>query len=84
MLILAGGSASTTWTNAIASAYSQNVLSIVAAGNSAVNVSGVSPANALNAITVGAVDSSWRPASFTNYGMWHFDQLTSKSVLVLN
>lgn len=68
-----GGSSSTTWTNAIAAAYSQGVLSVVAAGNGDSNgrplpVSGVSPANAPNAFTVAASDSSFRPASFTNYG----------------
>ncbi|KAF2129685.1 subtilisin-like protein [Dothidotthia symphoricarpi CBS 119687] len=68
-----GGQASTTWTNAIQAAYTQGVLSVVAAGNGDANgnplpVSSQSPANAPNAITVAAADSSFRPASFTNYG----------------
>ena len=71
-----GGPASTTWTNAIQAAYAQGVLSVVAAGNGDQNgnplpVSSQSPANAPNALTVAAADSSFRPASFTNYGMYH-------------
>ncbi|KAF2021469.1 subtilisin-like protein [Aaosphaeria arxii CBS 175.79] len=68
-----GGPASTTWTNAIAASYSQGVLSVVAAGNGDTNgnplpVSSQSPANAPNALTIAAADSSFRPATFTNYG----------------
>ncbi|KAH0432145.1 hypothetical protein CcaCcLH18_06643 [Colletotrichum camelliae] len=68
-----GGEATTTWTTAINAAYNQGVLSVVAAGNGDENgnplpVSSQSPANAANALTVAAIDSSWRPASFTNYG----------------
>jgi subtilisin family serine protease len=68
-----GGSASTTWTNAIRAAFQQGVLSVVAAGNGDQNgnplpVSGQSPANAPDAITVAAADSSFKTASFTNYG----------------
>ncbi|KAF4472203.1 alkaline ase [Fusarium albosuccineum] len=68
-----GGPASTTWTNAIQAAYTSGVLSVVAAGNgddsgNPLPVSSESPANAPNALTVGAITSAWRPASFTNYG----------------
>ncbi|KXH69271.1 subtilase [Colletotrichum salicis] len=68
-----GGPASTTWTSAIQAAYTQGVLSVVAAGNgddfgNPLPVSSQSPANAPNALTVAAIDSRWRPASFTNYG----------------
>lgn len=69
-----GGQASQTWTNAIAASYSQGVLSVVAAGNGdevtgqPLPVSSQSPANAPNALTVSAADSSFRPATFTNYG----------------
>ncbi|KAH7149847.1 peptidase S8/S53 domain-containing protein [Dactylonectria estremocensis] len=68
-----GGPASSTWTNAINAGYTSGVLSVVAAGNGDDNgnplpVSSQSPASAANALTVGAIDSSWRPASFTNYG----------------
>ena len=68
-----GGQASTAWTNAIASSFQQGVLSVVAAGNGdslgrPLPVSGQSPANAPNAITVAAADKSFKTASFTNYG----------------
>ncbi|KAF9691616.1 hypothetical protein EKO04_010315 [Ascochyta lentis] len=69
-----GGPASTTWTKAIQAAYTQGVLSVVAAGNGddvlgiPLPVSSTSPANAPNAFTVAAADSSFIPATFTNYG----------------
>ncbi|EPE09146.1 alkaline proteinase [Ophiostoma piceae UAMH 11346] len=68
-----GGPAQTAWTTAINAAYNQGVLSVVAAGNGDEEgnpepVSSQSPANAPNALTVAAADSSWRVASFTNYG----------------
>ncbi|KAH6897399.1 peptidase S8/S53 domain-containing protein [Thelonectria olida] len=68
-----GGESSQTWITAINAAYNSGVLSVVAAGNgdddgNPLPVSTQSPANAPNALTVGAIDSSWRPASFTNYG----------------
>lgn len=68
-----GGGASPAWTSAIAASYQQGVLSVVAAGNgdqsgNPLPVSGQSPANAPNAITVSAADSSLRVASFANYG----------------
>ena len=68
-----GGQASQTWTNAINAAFNQGVISVVAAGNGdstgrPLPVSGVSPANAPNAITVSAADSSFRIASFANFG----------------
>jgi oryzin len=68
-----GGKASPAWTSAIAASYQQGVLSIVAAGNgdesgAPLPVSGQSPANSPNAITVSAADSSFRVASFANYG----------------
>jgi oryzin len=68
-----GGSSSATWTNAIAAAFRQGVVSVVAAGNGdnqgrPLPVSGVSPANAPEAITVAAADSTFRTATFTNYG----------------
>lgn len=70
-----GGQSSQTWISAITAAYNSGVLSVVAAGNgddfgNPLPVSSQSPANAPNALTVGAIDSSWRPASFTNYGMY--------------
>ncbi|KAJ4863521.1 subtilase family domain-containing protein [Trichoderma breve] len=68
-----GGPSSSTWTTAINAAYNQGVLTIVAAGNgdslgNPQPVSGTSPANVPNAITVAAIDINWRTASFTNYG----------------
>ncbi|KAK1992787.1 subtilase [Colletotrichum falcatum] len=68
-----GGPASTTWATAVDAATSQGVLSVVAAGNgdslgNPLPVSSQSPANVASAVTVAAVDSSWQPAYFTNYG----------------
>ncbi|KAI8654019.1 hypothetical protein LRP88_01938 [Fusarium phalaenopsidis] len=68
-----GGPASQAWTAAIASAYKSGILAIVAAGNgdedgNPLPASGQSPANAPNAVTVGAIDSDWNPTYFTNYG----------------
>lgn len=63
-----GGGVSTTFNNAVASASSSGVLSVVAAGNSAADASTFSPASAPSAVTVGAVDSNWAIASFSNYG----------------
>ncbi|KAF1976276.1 subtilisin-like protein [Bimuria novae-zelandiae CBS 107.79] len=68
-----GGQASVAWTNAISSSYEQGVLSVVAAGNGdnagrPLPVANQSPANAPNAITVSAADSSLQVASFANYG----------------
>ncbi|KAI0597288.1 peptidase S8/S53 domain-containing protein [Biscogniauxia sp. FL1348] len=68
-----GGPASSTWTRAVDAAYNSGVISVAAAGNgdqfgNPLPVSSQSPASAPNALTVGAIDSRWRPASFTNYG----------------
>ncbi|KAK2056296.1 subtilase [Colletotrichum caudatum] len=63
-----GGSASSTWTTAINAAYNSGVTTVVAAGNEAQNAANVSPANAPNAITVGAITSTWAIASYSNYG----------------
>ncbi|KAI0843925.1 alkaline proteinase [Daldinia vernicosa] len=63
-----GGGFSSAFNNAVESAYSSGVLSVVAAGNSATDAGSTSPASAANAITVGAIDSSWSIASYSNYG----------------
>uniref|UniRef100_L2FCI6 Alkaline serine protease alp1 n=1 Tax=Colletotrichum fructicola (strain Nara gc5) TaxID=1213859 RepID=L2FCI6_COLFN len=63
-----GGPSSTAWTTAINSAYNAGVTTVVAAGNDAQNAANVSPANAANAITVGAITSTWAIASYSNYG----------------
>lgn len=54
-----GGPFSAAWNDAIKTAFSKGVLSIVAAGNSKVDASRVSPASAPNAVTVGAVNENW-------------------------
>ncbi|KAI3322667.1 subtilisin-like protein [Xylariaceae sp. AK1471] len=63
-----GGGYSSTFNTAVNSAYSSGVLSVIAAGNNYVNAANTSPASAANAITVAALDSSWKFASFSNYG----------------
>ncbi|KAL7620538.1 hypothetical protein AAE478_009533 [Parahypoxylon ruwenzoriense] len=63
-----GGGFSSAFNNAVNSAYDSGVLSVVAAGNSATDAGSTSPASAANAITVGAIESSWRIASYSNYG----------------
>ncbi|PVI02724.1 subtilisin-like protein [Periconia macrospinosa] len=68
-----GGSSSLTWTNAVQAAYTAGILSVAAAGNGdqsgrPLPVSGQSPANSGVALTVSASDSSFRIASFANYG----------------
>ncbi|KAI1079014.1 peptidase S8/S53 domain-containing protein [Whalleya microplaca] len=63
-----GGGTSTAFNNAVNAAYTSGVLSVVAAGNDAKDAANTSPASAANAVTVGAIDSSWRIASYSNYG----------------
>ncbi|KAK1979551.1 subtilase [Colletotrichum cereale] len=63
-----GGPSSTAWTTAINAAYNSGVTVVVAAGNDARDAANVSPANAANAITVGAITSTWAIASYSNYG----------------
>lgn len=63
-----GGGVSTAFNNAVQSAYSSGVISVVAAGNEAQNVANVSPASAPNAITVGATTSANRWATYSNFG----------------
>ncbi|KAI1636332.1 peptidase S8/S53 domain-containing protein [Biscogniauxia mediterranea] len=63
-----GGGYSSAFNNAVNSAYSAGVLSVIAAGNEASDAANTSPASAANAITVGAIDSAWRVASYSNYG----------------
>ncbi len=54
--------------NAIDYAKSKGTITVVAAGNSNVNVSNQVPAGCTNAITVSAVGSNLAKASFSNYG----------------
>ncbi|KAK6833177.1 hypothetical protein PG987_007871 [Apiospora arundinis] len=63
-----GGPKSNAFNNLVTQAYSSGVLSVIAAGNEAQNAANVSPASATNAFVVGAIDSSWRQSSFSNYG----------------
>ncbi|KAI1802985.1 alkaline proteinase [Daldinia bambusicola] len=63
-----GGGFSSAFNNAVNSAFDSGVLSVVAAGNSATDAGNTSPASAADAITVGAIDSSWRIATYSNYG----------------
>ena len=63
-----GGGYSSAFNNAVESAASSGVLSTIAAGNEAQNAANVSPASAPSAITVGAIDSNWAIASYSNWG----------------
>ncbi|RYP89144.1 hypothetical protein DL769_000192 [Monosporascus sp. CRB-8-3] len=63
-----GGGVSSTFNNAVNSAFKAGVLSIVSAGNTNEDAGSYSPASAVDAITVGATDSAWNRASFSNYG----------------
>ncbi|KAG8721034.1 subtilisin-like serine protease [Ceratobasidium sp. 395] len=63
-----GGSANSALDSAISSAISSGVHFSIAAGNSNVDAASTSPARVAAANTVGAVDSSNRKASFSNYG----------------
>ncbi|QRV74425.1 cuticle-degrading protease [Ceratobasidium sp. AG-Ba] len=63
-----GGSANSALDSAISSAISSGVHFSIAAGNSNVDAANTSPARVTAANTVGAVDSSNRKASFSNYG----------------
>ncbi|KAL2756620.1 hypothetical protein ACRALDRAFT_1041140 [Sodiomyces alcalophilus JCM 7366] len=63
-----GGGYSSAFNNAVNSAFSAGVLSVVAAGNENQNTANVSPASAASALTVGAYDANWARASFSNWG----------------
>ncbi|KAJ1307126.1 hypothetical protein OPQ81_001244 [Rhizoctonia solani] len=63
-----GGGASTAVDSAVNNAVAGGLHFAVAAGNSNVDAANTSPARVAAANTVGAVDSSNRKASFSNYG----------------
>jgi oryzin len=63
-----GGGKSDAFNLAIEMAYRQNIHTVVAAGNSNVDVKDTSPASAPNATTVGAIDKNNNRASFSNFG----------------
>jgi serine protease len=62
------GTCSTTYQTAINGAVSRGTTVVVAAGNSAANVSGSVPANCSNVVAVAATTSAGSKASFSNYG----------------
>lgn len=59
----------TTLQNAVNYAWNRGVVVVAAAGNDGVNTT-FEPASYANVIAVGAVDSSNRKASFSNWGTW--------------
>ena len=63
-----GGSAYAALDTAVNTAISGGLHFTIAAGNSNVDASTTSPARVAAAVTVGAVDSSNKKASFSNYG----------------
>ncbi|KAM5354150.1 hypothetical protein ACJ41O_000800 [Fusarium nematophilum] len=63
-----GGPSSTTWTNAINAAFNAGILSVAASGNENQPAANRSPANAPNALTVGAINSAWTEDTYSNYG----------------
>jgi len=62
------GACGSVYQNAINQAVSLGAVVVVAAGNSAVDVSGATPANCNNVISVAATTSTGNRASFSNYG----------------
>ncbi|EXL44143.1 subtilisin [Fusarium oxysporum f. sp. radicis-lycopersici 26381] len=63
-----GGGYSASFNNAVDSASRSGIISAIAAGNDGTNAANTSPASAASAITVGAIDSNWAIASYSNYG----------------
>jgi hypothetical protein len=63
-----GGGFASYLNNAVDAAVDAGVVSVVAAGNSAVDACWSSPASAPKALTVGALSNNLTPASFSNYG----------------
>lgn len=63
-----GGPASSAVDAALQSVINDGVAAFVAAGNSAVDACGTSPARVPAAVTIAASDSADRQASFSNYG----------------
>ncbi|KAF4981314.1 hypothetical protein FZEAL_2847 [Fusarium zealandicum] len=59
---------STALNKAVENAVKAGCVVVVAAGNEYMDAGKTSPASAPNAITVGAVDSDWQIADFSNYG----------------
>ncbi|KAK6354480.1 subtilisin-like serine protease [Orbilia blumenaviensis] len=63
-----GGSKSAAINAAVDAIFNAGVTIVVAAGNESQDAKNVSPASAPNAITVGAIDSQNKIASFSNWG----------------
>lgn len=63
-----GGSASSMVDSALQGVINDGVTAVVAAGNSAVDACGTSPARVPQALTIAASDSADRQASFSNFG----------------
>lgn len=68
MSLGAAGACSVTYQNAINSAVGRGATVVVAAGNSAVNVSNSQPANCGNVVAVAASNNSGGLAYYSNYG----------------
>jgi oryzin len=62
------GPLSTAFNKAVEAAYSSGVITVCAAGNDGVDASKSSPASAAGAITVGALDTDWTQAYYSNFG----------------
>ena len=63
-----GGGHSSYMDEAIAYAVGKNITVVSAAGNSNADTKDACPAHIQDGITVAAVDSSWKRASFSNFG----------------
>jgi subtilisin family serine protease len=63
-----GGSADAALDDAVCRSIAAGVVHVVAAGNESADAAGSSPAHVLQAITMGASDSSDHIASFSNFG----------------
>ncbi|KAF5675078.1 subtilisin [Fusarium circinatum] len=63
-----GGEKSTAFNKAVDTASKKGVVTVVASGNDAIDAAKESPGSASTAITVGAIDSNWAVADFSNWG----------------
>lgn len=63
-----GGGADSAIDSAVSNGIAKGVHFTIAAGNSNVNAGNTSPARVAAANTIGAIDSSNKKASFSNYG----------------
>ncbi|KAJ0162039.1 Alkaline protease 1 [Colletotrichum tanaceti] len=63
-----GGPTSTALNGLVAAAFESGILSVAAAGNQNQPASSRSPGSAPEALTVGAIDSSWAEPIYSNYG----------------